>query len=219
MKTTDELPPAPRHTILNVNEEKRTGTCKHCGEVRLHRSGQNRWRCSNTNSKGLQPVRTKARYEHFISNINEEKRTGTCACCGEVGIYRNGFFKDGSIKWKCKNPSYSRSLEFNKLNSRTHPDSIHGFWTVSNAHKYGGITPDQVKEKFEKQDGKCSICKEPLDHTYHTDHCHTTMAFRGLLCKFCNHGIGLFRDSPTRLQAATQYLLNAHSESNILAPD
>lgn len=50
----------------------------------------------------------------------------------------------------------------------------------------------------------CDLCGEvgPL----HVDHCHKTGAVRGVLCHLCNTGLGSFRDSPTLLARAINYL-------------
>ncbi|MFB7115757.1 endonuclease VII domain-containing protein [Streptomyces sp. NPDC056291] len=59
----------------------------------------------------------------------------------------------------------------------------------------------------------CQICgtRAPGDSTWHVDHCHSTGAVRGLLCRPCNLGLGMFRDDPDRLRAAAEYLEKDHS--------
>jgi hypothetical protein len=58
-----------------------------------------------------------------------------------------------------------------------------------------------------KQDGKCAICGNnegkasmPLDHD------HKTGKIRGILCHWCNKGLGQFFDNPERLEQAAKYL-------------
>lgn len=55
-----------------------------------------------------------------------------------------------------------------------------------------------------KQDGLCAICrlKVPTD----VDHSAKTGHVRGLLCRPCNLGLGMFADNPSRMQAAIAYL-------------
>lgn len=59
----------------------------------------------------------------------------------------------------------------------------------------------------ERQGDACAICREPFgEKTPHLDHDHSTGRPRGLLCSFCNTGLGLFRESPERLIAAAEFL-------------
>lgn len=74
-----------------------------------------------------------------------------------------------------------------------------------------GITVEQYDEMLVRQGGGCAICgstesgdiRRPV---LHIDHCHETGVIRGLLCMACNNGLGLFSDSPARLQSAAAYL-------------
>lgn len=74
--------------------------------------------------------------------------------------------------------------------------------------KYG-ITPEQYEKMYAAQNGKCAIrsCPNPISHI---DHDHRTDEVRGLLCKTCNWGLGHFKDSPTLLREAAEYLENHH---------
>ena len=72
--------------------------------------------------------------------------------------------------------------------------------------KYG-LTPEQVKERLEKQQFKCAICEEPITfETCQVDHDHATNRVRRLLCGLCNRGLGNFKDSVKLLEAAVRYL-------------
>lgn len=81
-------------------------------------------------------------------------------------------------------------------------------------YKYGIDWP-VVVQMFETQGGSCKICSRTLslevngrDRTkaVRIDHCHSTGAVRGLLCDWCNNGLGKFFDSPALLKAAATYL-------------
>jgi hypothetical protein len=51
---------------------------------------------------------------------------------------------------------------------------------------------------------KCKIC-EVVDAEV-VDHDHNTGEVRGFLCSNCNKGLGFFKDSPTSLKNAINYL-------------
>lgn len=70
-----------------------------------------------------------------------------------------------------------------------------------------GLNDDQKAAMLRQQSNGCAICAEPLDmQKARVDHCHTTRAVRGLLCHWCNVGLGHFSDSPATLRAAADYL-------------
>lgn len=71
-------------------------------------------------------------------------------------------------------------------------------------HKYG-VTPEEMQELRDRQDGKCAICQEPLVKEK-LDHCHATGKVRGLLCHGCNVALGLLRDDPTMMARAIYYV-------------
>ena len=72
------------------------------------------------------------------------------------------------------------------------------------------FTFDEYERLFEDQKGKCAICESRISSTrtsrLFVDHCHHSGKVRGLLCSSCNHGLGLFKDSPKLLSKAIEYL-------------
>lgn len=62
------------------------------------------------------------------------------------------------------------------------------------------------KEETSKSNGKKSDAIRRLS----IDHCHSTKKIRGLLCSFCNKGLGHFKDSIELLESAIKYL-KSHS--------
>lgn len=58
------------------------------------------------------------------------------------------------------------------------------------------------------QDGKCCICNKLESEVKYfcLDHCHKSNRIRGLLCNFCNAGLGQFKDSSVLLLRANLYL-------------
>ena len=81
--------------------------------------------------------------------------------------------------------------------------------------KAAGFSEEIFKSRLLTQEGKCDICKKvfstdgklPRGVFPHADHKHIEPPKpRGLLCSFCNKGLGFFLDSPAYLESAAQYL-------------
>jgi hypothetical protein len=75
--------------------------------------------------------------------------------------------------------------------------------------KYG-ITPEVYDARLIEQNGVCALCpRTPAEERFkrlEVDHCHTTMRFRGLLCKSCNTSIGKLGDDEAGLLRALEYI-------------
>lgn len=77
-----------------------------------------------------------------------------------------------------------------------------------------GITLEARDRMWLEQEKKCAICASPIspsngkvaNDSIHIDHDHDTGRVRGLLCRFCNNGLGSFRDSVVSLRQAILYL-------------
>lgn len=62
--------------------------------------------------------------------------------------------------------------------------------------------------------GGCRICgtsQPPL----HLDHDHVTGKRRGLLCQWCNPGLGQFQDHPKLLRSATRYIVKSRRRTRV----
>lgn len=87
-----------------------------------------------------------------------------------------------------------------------HPDQKRKRKDHNLRHNYG-ITIEQYEQMYERQGGRCAICRgtnngKPLS----VDHDHKTKKVRGLLCVNCNHAIGKLCDDPDIMRAAIRYL-------------
>ncbi len=74
--------------------------------------------------------------------------------------------------------------------------------------KYG-ISEGVYLDLLVAQNDCCKICKRnssEFDKPLYVDHCHTTNLVRGLLCHFCNSGLGYFKDDILTLKEAIQYI-------------
>ncbi len=67
-----------------------------------------------------------------------------------------------------------------------------------------GVTAMDVEAMLAKQNNVCVICRGLNPDS--VDHCHAPGRIRGMLCRACNAGLGLFRDDPERMRAAAAHL-------------
>lgn len=82
--------------------------------------------------------------------------------------------------------------------------------------RYGIVEADYQK-MFDDQRGLCKICHNTDSQKLSIDHCHYSGKVRGLLCAACNKAIGLMKDSPERLRAAADYLVEIGSDKHLMS--
>jgi len=68
-----------------------------------------------------------------------------------------------------------------------------------------GITQADYDILFRQQNEVCAICYKSVKGYLSIDHDHKTGKIRGLLCKQCNHGLGMFKDDKLILINAANY--------------
>ncbi len=67
------------------------------------------------------------------------------------------------------------------------------------------ISPERYREL--QSAPRCAICGISFETSKRfIDHCHLTGRIRGVVCEFCNSGLGFSHDSTTRLQQLKNYL-------------
>lgn len=73
------------------------------------------------------------------------------------------------------------------------------------------MSVERYDELHDEQSGVCAICGEPCStgSRLAVDHDHETGDVRGLMCRDCNIGLGLFKDSISALAKAIEYLNKA----------
>lgn len=69
-----------------------------------------------------------------------------------------------------------------------------------------GLSHAEFLFLLNKQQKRCAICRKLLKGKYNVDHDHEARYVRGLLCRSCNQGLGLFRDNVGYLKSASLYL-------------
>lgn len=119
-----------------------------------------------------------------IPHIDGQKR---CAKCLE--------YKD--LSDYCKNRTTSDGLSIYCSPCRSQAKS----------KRFRLISKDEHDKMFADQGGCCAICFDPPnEHCLGVDHNHVTGKVRGLLCRTCNAGLGMFKDNRDLLESAIAYL-------------
>jgi len=104
---------------------------------------------------------------------------------------------------------YAKNASKRKALSKIHYDNNKDAHACRTLQRKYGISLEEYEELHKKQDGQCRICDTTAEENGRrlaVDHNHKTGEVRGLLCDQCNVGLGKFKDSPTRLRAALNYL-------------
>lgn len=106
------------------------------------------------------------------------------------------------MPWKTKEAQNAYRRAYNAT-----PDGRRKRRTIALRYKYG-ITADDYDQMWVEQEGRCAICVVAFDSEAdgHVDHDHATKRVRGLLCGPCNKALGLMRDDPATLRAASEYV-------------
>lgn len=85
--------------------------------------------------------------------------------------------------------------------------STDGRWEKQLRDRFN-ISSETYWKMHADQKGLCKICKKPqcVGTKLDVDHDHKNKQVRGLLCRHCNAGLGLFDDSIRLLEEAIKYL-------------
>jgi len=73
-----------------------------------------------------------------------------------------------------------------------------------------GLTLEDYRDLLREQNNRCAICGSPFSGQWlmgkpHVDHCHKSGRVRALLCRNCNTGLGMFKESRQILLLAADY--------------
>jgi hypothetical protein len=141
-------------------------------------------------------------------------KTKKCTMCKQelsLSLFRHRGGKSSHLlKSRCNKCLYSEHRRWIKNN----PEKVKEYrykdgWTLVKRCRRRGISPSELIDRYERQEGCCAICFTKIDITNSAiDHNHNTEEFRGVLCKQCNRALGMFKDSPKILLSALEYLLN-----------
>ena len=109
----------------------------------------------------------------------------------------------------------ARNSEIRERRNRYYKDNKKAFSNSRYLSKYK-ITLEDFELLSKTQLDSCKICgthKNNLKRGLFVDHCHITGKIRGLLCHYCNSGLGLFKDSECLLEKTINYLKSSKNDS------
>lgn len=116
---------------------------------------------------------------HSLTNVDRENKTADCAVCGPGAPIRVRERK-GRGGVECISTQRIRGRDL-----------------ISDRKYYSMV---------KAQEGRCAICGSQPEEALHVDHCHDTLAVRGLLCRRCNFAIGFLGDSVQIALSVAAYL-------------
>ena len=180
----------------------------------------------HTMSRTSNPTRWVAKSIQEPNWKEDTTETKICRTCGvekNVQEYYVGKTGKNGQKWRkptCKECELKAArkkyhevpVEKRRHNNENNPcNSIEYRRKIKLWNKYG-LTTEQFDSMLKEQDSKCKICKRKLHHEGsfkekpHVDHCHSTGKVRGLLCGWCNQGIGSAFEDVSVLSEMINYL-------------
>lgn len=138
--------------------------------------------------------------------------TKTCTDCGETKTITGFRSRGGNMKHLFKSSCNTCLFKKHRDWVESNQDRVEEYrsrdpWTLAKRCARRGITPEQLVDRYERQEGCCAICKTEVALMESAiDHNHETGEFRGVLCKQCNRALGMFKDSTKTLRSAVEYL-------------
>ena len=132
---------------------------------------------------------------------DSKRKDGLSRTCGECN-------KELTYMCRKRKKQGLPKLRDSRCKHGVRPDHKNYYSICQRYHKFG-ITAEEFKSIFEKQEGCCAICgRHQLEFkkALAVDHCHKTGKIRGLLCTNCNQGLGHFMDNSELLLKAAEYL-------------
>lgn len=171
--------------------------------------------CKDAASVAWKKLETPARVQERKDKKQEADKLAKdglkiCSHCKEIKLIqffnKNPYRKDG-LSYYCKSCS---SVANREARLRLTPEERTRRHFEGQLRFAYGLEPEDFAQIKLNQQNKCAVCSVVFKESPHVDHCHKTGKIRGLLCRFCNQGMGMFRDAPENLRAAAKYLDKAN---------
>lgn len=139
-----------------------------------------------------------------MSNCHPDRRHMAHGLCG------NCYYKDRYKKFPELLKRRNATPAAKARKRRWHLKQAPGYVISNHRKRRYGLSDQAFNEMLQRQDHRCKIClrKFPQDRpkAIHIDHNHTTNKVRALLCRGCNTGLGMLRESEFILARMIAYL-------------
>lgn len=138
--------------------------------------------------------------------------------CSKCGIEKplSQFHKDKNTKTGTKSSCKACYSKFHEEYYAKNTDKVKSKNKKMWLQRKYSLSVEEYELLKTQQDNKCVICQEQLNDGYevHVDHSHKTGKIRGVLCRWCNTGLGNFKDKIESLQRAIEYLSHHENEDS-----
>jgi hypothetical protein len=141
---------------------------------------------------------------YYKKNTDTHKE---CSSCNQL-LSRDNFYTDNSRKDGITSYCKPCKLNINNRWRENNPDAMKKSQRNTRRKLSYGITAEEYENLLISQNYMCAICLIKIGHEAAVDHCHETLKVRGLLCRTCNAGLGMFKDNQVFLNNAIVYLNN-----------
>jgi len=128
---------------------------------------------------------------------------------GRIGVCKKCYYERAKkyiYRWRKKHPEQQNAILKRYRNTSQHNKE---YYRKRSLQLLYGMTLEQYNKIFDKQNGCCSICgkhQSECNKALSVDHNHSSNQVRGLLCNYCNRGIGIFNENIQSLNSAIEYL-------------
>jgi hypothetical protein len=117
-----------------------------------------------------------------------------------------------SKEWKEKNVEHIKDYNKKHAKERWQDPEFRSMSRERQLKNRYNLSLSEFNEMWLSQGGRCCVCEVEMqpagvtDDSVVVDHNHDTGEVRGLLCRLCNRGLGVFKDNPYFLHKAALYL-------------
>lgn len=190
--------------------------CVKCGETLRYKKSTKCVACTSASykrwSKGKEDSLNAYRADWYLKNRDRARKTNKAY----QEEHRDKINKSAR-EYRSRNPGKIKAL--NQKYALENKDKIKEYnskrYRSSQLAQYG-LTEETYFEILKTQGGTCALCdRPPGDKHLAVDHCHTTGVVRGILCGWCNRGLGLFKDNIKVLKRAITYLEASITEEKV----